>query len=62
MPAWTSCSRQPRRRGRLLVNVWRKFFDVHGVNGSPIAKEGLERIGKLYAVEKEINGLVPDQR
>jgi transposase len=35
---------------------------VHTANGSPIAKEALDRIGQLYAVEKEINGLVPDHR
>ena len=40
----------------------RKFFDVHAANGSPIAKEALERIGELYEVEKEINGLLPDHR
>src|ERR1700730_4343233 len=30
----------------------RKFFDVHAATGSPIAKEALDRIGQLYAVEK----------
>src|SRR5690348_16825631 len=40
----------------------RKFFDVHAANGSPIAKEALERIGKLYEVEKEIQGFEPDHR
>src|SRR5213079_2508983 len=39
-----------------------KFFDVYTANGSPIAKEALERIGRLYEVEKEINGRVPDHR
>src|SRR5437868_8704559 len=40
----------------------RKFFDVHAANGSPIAKEALERIGKLYEVEKELQGFGPDHR
>src|SRR5437588_4024500 len=44
------------------AHVRRKFFDVYTANGSPIAKEALERIGRLYQVEKEINGLVPDHR
>jgi len=44
------------------AHVRRKFFDVYTANGSPIAKEALERIGRLYEVEKEINGLVPDHR
>jgi hypothetical protein len=39
--------------------VRRKFFDVHAATGSPIAKEALDRIGQLYAVEKIINGLPP---
>jgi len=42
--------------------VRRKFFDVHAATGSPIAKEALNRIGQLYAVEKIINGLPPEQR
>jgi transposase len=44
------------------AHVRRKFFDVHAANGSPIAKEALERIGKLYEVEAEINGFAPDHR
>jgi hypothetical protein len=35
---------------------------VHAATGSPIAKEALERIGELYAVEKTITGLPPDHR
>ena len=44
------------------AHVRRKFFDVHAANGSPIAKEALDRIGELYQVEKEIEGLLPDHR
>jgi transposase len=44
------------------AHVRRKFFDVHAANGSPTAKEALERIGKLYEIEKDINGLLPDHR
>src|SRR5437763_15125957 len=44
------------------AHVRRKFFDVHAANGSPTAKEALERIGKLYDIEKQINGRVPDHR
>ena len=40
----------------------RKFFDVHTATGSPIAKEALDRIGQLYAVEKTINRSPPDRR
>jgi hypothetical protein len=42
--------------------VRRKFFDVHAATGSPIAKEALDRIGQLYAVEKIINGSPPERR
>lgn len=31
----------------------RKFFDLYKANQSPMAKEALERIGQLYAVEEE---------
>jgi hypothetical protein len=41
------------------AHVRRKFFDVHAATGSPIAKEALDRIGQLYAVEKAINGSPP---
>jgi transposase len=44
------------------AHVRRKFFDVHAATGSPIAKEALDRIGQLYAVEKTINRSPPDQR
>ena len=36
-----------------------KFFDVHAATGSPIAKEALDRIAQLYAVEKIIKGSPP---
>ncbi len=44
------------------AHVRRKFFDVHAATASPIAKEALDRIGQLYAVEQTINGSSPDQR
>jgi transposase len=44
------------------AHVRRKFFDVHVATGSPIAKEALDRIGQLYAVEKTINGSPPEWR
>ena len=40
----------------------RKFFDVHAATASPIAKEALERIARLYAIERTINGSPPDRR
>jgi len=44
------------------AHVRRKFFDVHAATASAIAKEALDRIGQLYAVEKTINGAPPDRR
>jgi transposase len=44
------------------AHVRRKFFDVHAATGSPIAKEALDSIGRLYRVEKTIAGLPPDDR
>ena len=44
------------------AHVRRKFFDVHTATGSAIAKEALDRIGQLYAVEKIINGAPPERR
>jgi transposase len=40
----------------------RKLFDVHAATGSAIAKEALERMAALFAVEAEINGHDPGQR
>jgi transposase len=37
----------------------RKFHDVHAANGSAIARQALERIGELYAIEREIRGQPP---
>jgi transposase len=40
----------------------RYFFDVHHQNGSPIAKQALDRIGALFDIERLIAGQVPEQR
>ena len=40
----------------------RLFFDVYESNGSPIAKEALERIGVLFDIERPIAGQTPDVR
>src|ERR1700724_2410830 len=48
--------------GACWAHARRKFFDVHAATGSAIAKEALDRIGQLYAVEKTVNGSPPDRR
>lgn len=44
------------------AHVRRKFHDVHVAAKAPIAEEALQRIGALFAVEREIHGLPPDER
>jgi hypothetical protein len=44
------------------AHVRRKFYDIHAANGSPLAKEALDRIGALYGIEDLIRGLPPDER
>ena len=55
------------RRGRIkevacLAHIRRKFFDIHAAQGSGIAKEALERIAELYAIEANIRGDPPARR
>jgi transposase len=45
-----------------MAHVRRKFVDVHRSQASPIAEEAIERIARLYAVEKEARGSPPDRR
>src|ERR1700675_793523 len=44
------------------AHVRRKFYDLHVAHKSPVAAEAIERIGALYAIEKEIRGYPADQR
>jgi hypothetical protein len=44
------------------AHVRRKFFDLEQAHASPIASEALQRIGELYAIEREIRGRSPDER
>ena len=45
-----------------MAHVRRKFYDLHVAHNSPAAAEALERIGALYAIEKEIRGRSPAER
>ena len=45
-----------------MAHVRRKLFDIAESTGSPVAKEALERIARLYAVEKQARGLPPGDR
>jgi transposase len=44
------------------AHVRRKFYDLEQAHRSPLAREALERIGALYAVEAEIRGRPPEER
>ncbi len=48
------------------VGCWaharRKLYDVHAATNSPLAREALERIAQLFAIEAEINGHEPAHR
>jgi transposase len=44
------------------AHVRRKFFDLYEATQSAIAKEALDRIGALYAIESEIRGKPPEER
>jgi transposase len=50
------------REAACWAHARRKFFDLYEASQSPIAKEALERIGALYAIESEIRGTPPDER
>ena len=40
----------------------RKFFDLARLTKAPIAAEAVKRIDVLFAIEREINGLAPEER
>jgi hypothetical protein len=40
----------------------RKFFDLARLSKAPIAAEAVKRIDALFAIEREINGLMPQER
>jgi transposase len=40
----------------------RKFFDLARLSKAPIAVEAVKRIDVLFAIEREINGLMPQER
>jgi len=45
-----------------LAHVRRKFFDIHEASASPLAAEALQRIARLYEIERRIRGAPPDHR
>jgi transposase len=53
-------------KGVIELGCWaharRKFFDAHAASGSPVAKEAMERIGELYAIDTALRDVDPDER
>src|SRR6185437_8092223 len=43
-------------------HVRRRFYELAAAGPAPIATEALERIAKLYAIEKDIRGRTADER
>jgi transposase len=50
------------REAGCMAHVRRKFYDLVVAHKSPAATEALERIAKLYEIEKEIRGRLPEER
>ena len=50
------------RRSLCWAHVRRKLYDLYVALNSPIAREGIDRIGELYHIEREIRGLPPQER
>jgi len=53
--------------GRILeaacwAHARRKFYDLWDANRSPVAKEALDRIQALYAIEEAVRGKLPAER
>ena len=40
----------------------RKIYDVYEATAAPLAKEALDRIAELFAIEARINGRLPSER
>lgn len=45
-----------------MAHIRRKFVDVHASQGSAIAAEAIQRIAKLYEIEKRARGKPPPER
>lgn len=45
-----------------MAHARRKFYDLHVANQSPLAEQALQHIGQLYAIEREVRDLLPDDR
>jgi transposase len=52
----------PCTEGACFAHARRKFFDLHQANHSPMAQEALQRIGRLYEIERQARDLSIEAR
>ncbi|MNY74980.1 Transposase IS66 family protein [compost metagenome] len=45
-----------------MAHARRKFYDLHVANQSPLAEQALHHTAQLYAIEREVHDLLPDER
>jgi len=63
MPASTGSTRPTASRDPACwAHARRKFSDLARIKKAPIAIEAVERIDALFAIEREINGVTPQER
>ena len=67
MPGFNRLYEAGRKPGPIVeaacwAHARRKFFDLARIDKAPIAIEAVARIDALFAIEREINGLTPQQR
>ena len=67
MPASASSTTANRKAGPIIeaacwAHARRKFFDLARLSKAPIATEAVKRIDALFAIERKINGLMPQER
>ena len=57
-------TRQPRPiiEAACWAHARRKFFDLARLTKAPIALEAVARIDALFTIERDLNGLLPDER
>ena len=52
----------PCTEGGCMAHARRKFFDLHQANQSPMAHEALQRIGRLYDIERQAKDFSIEER
>jgi Transposase IS66 family len=62
MEASSSTSPGPIVEAVCWAHARRKFFDLARLKKAPIAIEAVERIDALFAIEREVNGMSPQER